>query len=460
MLYNLTLALPDRATFLTCLSSALTTDPANVKYRSVLWSEIDDFSALQETLGDSVAQSLASAAAGRIQHALSSEDLLAQLSDCEFAVLFANTDRADPTCDKIRAAFQLPFQVRSNTILVSLKLGVARASDDTDSPDRLLKAAQAVAIQTDFNERSITKSEGPESLSQQPGITDGIWLPGYIVGRFQITAMLGRGGMGEVYSAYDTLSKREVAIKVLAKQATNDPIALNRFHNEFRALAALSHPNILELYGVDTLAGRCFAYMELLKGETLKNKIKSGPLSLETSLNYAMQIAEGLAAAHRKGIVHRDLKPDNIFVTDDQHIKILDFGLARFANADEDPVIADKAGVLSSRTQPGVVLGTIGYMSPEQARGELADARSDVFSFGVVFYEMLCNKSAFPGSTIFEVLNALLQGEPSLQQCLPIPSDLEMVLKKCLHKDPKERFASAHDVAAELKKTVRKGRVA
>src|SRR5450432_4886290 len=221
--------------------------------------------------------------------------------------------------------------------------------------------------------------------------------PGTILGQYEICSPLGAGGMGEVYRAHDTRLDREVAIKVLPETLTADPDRLRRFEQEARAAAALNHPNILAVHQMATHEGVSYMVSELLDGETLRERLKRGPIPLRKAIDYAVQIARGLAAAHDKGIVHRDLKPENLFVTKDGRVKILDFGLAKLI---EPKPQADGVGpTMSLGTEPGVVMGTAGYMSPEQVRGQPADHRADIFAFGAVLYEMLAGTRAFQRST-------------------------------------------------------------
>src|SRR5205807_4353928 len=205
--------------------------------------------------------------------------------------------------------------------------------------------------------------------------------PGTILGQYEIRSPLGAGGMGEVYRAHDTRLDREVAIKVLPESLTADPDRLRRFEQEARAAAALNHPNILAVYQMATHEGVSYMVSELLDGETLRERLRRGPIPLRKAIDYAVQIAHGLAAAHDKGIVHRDLKPENLFVTKDGRVKILDFGLAKLTEVGQSGA-ATNLPTVTPGTEPGVVMGTLGYMSPEQVKGRPADARSDIFSFG------------------------------------------------------------------------------
>ena len=217
-------------------------------------------------------------------------------------------------------------------------------------------------------------------------------IPGTRLGSYEILALLGAGGMGEVYRAHDSQLHRDVAVKVLAN-LSSDLDRLRRFEQEARAAAALNHPNILAVYQLGTHDGAPYLISELLEGETLRGQVSRSRLSMRKAVDYAVQIARGLAAAHEKGIVHRDLKPENVFVTRDGRVKILDFGLAKLFQPQEPS--ASGVSTLTEGTDPGVVLGTIGYMSPEQVRGERSDHRTDIFAFGTILYEMLAGKRAF-----------------------------------------------------------------
>ena len=271
------------------------------------------------------------------------------------------------------------------------------------------------------------------------------------LGPYEIVAPLGAGGMGEVYRARDARLKRDVAIKVLPASFAADADRLGRFEQEAQAAGSLNHPNILAIYDVGTHEGSPYLVSELLEGETLRDRMAGGPFSPRKALGHALQIAHGLAAAHEKGIVHRDLKPENIFVTSDGRVKILDFGLAKLAHPQEDGS-ASHLATMGAGTEPGMVLGTLGYMSPEQARGKLADARSDIFSFGAILYEMLSGKRAFHGDSAADTLSAILMKDPpdlSLAAQSVSPG-LERVVRHCLEKAPEQRFHSAHDLAFDL----------
>ena len=273
--------------------------------------------------------------------------------------------------------------------------------------------------------------------------------PGTTLGPYEILAELGSGGMGEVYRATDTRLDREVAVKVLPDEVSDDPQALARFEREAKAIAALSHPNILAIYDVGRQQDVSFAVTELLEGETLRARLQGGALPPRKAVAYATQLAEGLAAAHERGITHRDVKPENVFITRDGRVKLLDFGLARTLETDEG--VAEAETRLDA-TQPNTVLGTLGYMSPEQVRGERADARSDVFAFGVVLYEMLGGRRAFRGRSAAETMSAVLRDDPpALSRVgVAVPSRLERIVGRCLEKSPGERFQSARDLAFVL----------
>jgi hypothetical protein len=274
--------------------------------------------------------------------------------------------------------------------------------------------------------------------------------PGTRLGPYEVTAPLGAGGMGEVYRARDTRLDRSVAVKILPEAFARDPNRLARFEREAKAIAALSHPNILSLHDFGEHEGTAYAVTELLEGETLRQRLAAGPLSPRKALEYAAHVANGLAAAHDKGIVHRDLKPANLFVTTDGRVKILDFGLAAHLEASAE----EQSGLKTEtrRTDPGTVLGTAGYMSPEQAAGQKADARSDLFSLGCVLYEMLSGKRVFVRDTVPETLTAILREDPpSLSEMTPpLPGPVERLVFHCLEKRPEDRFQSARDLAFAL----------
>jgi Tol biopolymer transport system component len=271
--------------------------------------------------------------------------------------------------------------------------------------------------------------------------------PGTKLGPYEIVAAIGAGGMGEVYRATDTRLERAVAIKVLPVSLAKDEDRLRRFELEAKTIATLNHPNIMGLHDIGTYEGAPFLVSELLEGETLRQKIEAGPIPTRRTVEYALGIAQGLAAAHAKGIVHRDLKPENIFITRDGRVKILDFGLAKLVRDEQSMETA--MTLTSPTTTPGMVLGTVGYMSPEQVRGEPSDERSDIFSFGTVLYEMLTGKRAFKRDTTAETMTAILKEEPSelSESGWQGPIGLQRILSRCLEKSPERRFQSASDLA-------------
>jgi len=269
--------------------------------------------------------------------------------------------------------------------------------------------------------------------------------PGTRVGDYEVHKLIGSGGMGEVYQARDLRLARNVAIKVLPTYLTNDPDRLRRFEQEAQAAAALNHPNIVAVHQMGFYEGAPYLVAELLEGHTIRELIKRGPLAWRNAIEYGVQIARGLAAAHGKGITHRDLKPENLFVTKDGHVKILDFGLAKLS----DP---RSAGHERAGTEVGLVMGTAGYMAPEQVRGQEVDYRADFFAFGSILYEMLCGQRAFKKPTAADTMSAILSEVPlTISQLVPtIPPGLQRVVHRCLEKNREKRFQSASDLAFAL----------
>ncbi len=274
--------------------------------------------------------------------------------------------------------------------------------------------------------------------------------PGTKLGPYEIVAPLGAGGMGEVYRARDTRLGRDVALKILPDSFAREPERLHRFEQEARAVAALNHPNILAIHDIGEQGGSPFLVSELLEGESLRAVLDRGALPQRKTIEYGVQIAHGLAAAHEKAIVHRDLKPENVFVTKDGNIKILDFGLAKLVrNTTDGP---DGLTLTSSHTVAGVVMGTAGYMAPEQVRGDSVDARTDIFAFGAVLYEMLSGRRAFHRDTTAETMTAVLKEDtPELADAShPISPALDRTVRRCLEKSPAQRFQSARDLSFAL----------
>ncbi len=277
-------------------------------------------------------------------------------------------------------------------------------------------------------------------------------MAGITLGRYRLLSPIGAGGMGEVYQALDTRLDREVAVKILPARLADNPDAMRRFEREAKAVAALSHPNILSIHDFGNEQGVSYAVMELLKGETLRSRLSHGALPWRKAVGIGGEIAEGLSAAHAKGITHRDLKPENIFLTSDGRTKILDFGLAR-VNASNSDGNNTSATTVPRITDAGVVMGTPGYMSPEQVRGAEVEAPSDIFSFGSVLYEIVTGRRPFVGKTVADTMAAILRDDPPdlAESGKNIPPDLEQVIIHCLEKNPAERFQSARDLAFALK---------
>ncbi|MGH9713476.1 MAG: protein kinase domain-containing protein [Candidatus Acidiferrales bacterium] len=272
-------------------------------------------------------------------------------------------------------------------------------------------------------------------------------------GPYEIVAPIGAGGMGEVYRAADTRLGRDVALKVLPQQFASDTDRLHRFEQEARAVAALNHPNILAVFDIGQQNGSSFLVSELLEGESLRTALDRGALPPRKTIEFGVQIAQGLAAAHEKGIVHRDLKPENIFITKDGRVKILDFGLAKLAQkAGGTSVELDSVTVTSSHTAAGVVMGTASYMAPEQVRGQAADPRTDIFAFGAVLYEMLSGKRAFRRDTSAETMTAVLKEDPPeiSDSTRAVSPALDRIVRRCLEKNPEQRFQSARDLSFAL----------
>jgi eukaryotic-like serine/threonine-protein kinase len=283
------------------------------------------------------------------------------------------------------------------------------------------------------------------NCARQMALTSGTKL-----GPYEIVSPLGAGGMGEVYRARDTRLDRAVAVKILPAAFSSDADRLHRFEHEARILSSLNHPNLLAIHDVGAQDGVHYLVSEFLEGQTLREKMNGGPLPQRKLTEYAVEVAKGLAAAHEKGIVHRDLKPENIFVTKDNRVKILDFGLAKYssgATSGENPTMTG-----ANPTTPGTVMGTVGYMAPEQVRGQAVDHRSDLFSFGAILYEMTSGKRAFKGDSSVETMNAILKEEPPelRESSMRVSPGLERIVRHCLEKEPGMRFQSARDLAFDL----------
>ena len=276
---------------------------------------------------------------------------------------------------------------------------------------------------------------------------------GQTINHYKIISVLGAGGMGEVYRALDTRLGREVAIKLLPAAFSNDQDRLRRFEQEARAAGMLNHPNVLTIYDIGAHEGAPYIVSEMLTGETLRERLRRARLPLRRVIDYALQIARGLAAAHEARIVHRDLKPENLFITRDGRVKILDFGIAKLTETKSEPVDSEReTSLLEIKTSPGMVLGTVGYMSPEQVRGDQVDHRADIFAVGAILYEMLTGRRAFEGDLAIAVMNAILKEEPAeISEAKPaVPPALIRVVQHCLEKNREERFQSVADVAFYL----------
>jgi serine/threonine protein kinase len=272
--------------------------------------------------------------------------------------------------------------------------------------------------------------------------------PGARLGSYEILGAIGAGGMGEVYRARDPRLGRDVAIKILSAELSADPAALARFEREATSVAKLSHPNVLSIFELASDNGTAFVVTELVDGETLRARLEAGPLAARRAVNYGLQIARGMGAAHARGIVHRDLKPENVMITRDDLVKILDFGLAKSVQSVE----ADVTIGPDLKTGAGMVLGTFGYMAPEQARGQNVDHRADIFAFGALTYEMLSGQRAFSGETAADTMTAVLTKDPPDLDVarLAIAPGLERIVRRCLEKTPDLRFQSANDLAFAL----------
>src|SRR5258706_4538708 len=279
---------------------------------------------------------------------------------------------------------------------------------------------------------------------------------GVRVGPYEILALLGVGGMGEVYKARDTRLQRVIALKTLPAEKVADADRKRRFLIEAQAASRLNHPNIVTIHDISEENGLCFIAMEFVAGSTLEQMNTGSGLPLKQAMKYAGEIADAFAAAHTAGIIHRDLKPANIIITEDGRVKLLDFGLAKLV---EPAVLAAEAGTATLRTVPGAIMGTAAYMSPEQAQGRELDARSDIFSFGLVWYEMLCGQRAFQGDSWISTLAAILHNEPRPLRDInaSIPASVEQHVTRCLRKDPSQRFHTMLDVKKALADTALPG---
>src|SRR5262245_52990211 len=275
--------------------------------------------------------------------------------------------------------------------------------------------------------------------------------PGTRLGSYEILSLIGAGGMGEVYRAQDSRLKRAVAVKIVPEAMAGEPERIFRFEREAELLASLNHPNIATVHDFEEAAGRRFLVMELVEGETLAERLKRGPLPIDEALEIARQITEALEAAHQKGIIHRDLKPANIKILPDGKVKVLDFGLAKIYESETSSLDDSNSPTLLSSIGDGAILGTAAYMSPEQARGNPVDKRTDIWALGCVIYEMLSGKQAFAGDNVSDTIASVLREEPRWR-ALPstTPRSIRVMLERCLQKDSRRRLRDAGDARIEI----------
>ena len=305
--------------------------------------------------------------------------------------------------------------------------------------DRLLAAHEQAGS---FIETSPAPPPAPPAMRLQPGER---------IGRYEVSGLLGAGGMGEVYRAHDPRLGRPVAIKVVPRAFSADLDRLRRFEQEARAAAALAHPNVVAVHDLGTHDGQPYIVSEFLEGQTLRRAAAAGPLPVQKVLEYGIQMCRGLTAAHDSGIVHRDLKPENLFITEDGRLKILDFGLAKLTEGRQFDGAPPAIGTETAMTTPHAIIGTVGYMSPEQVSGRPVDTRSDLFSAGAVLYELCSGRRAFPGNDAIEILSAILKEEPeNLHDTNVLSAGLNRLIRRCLEKNPRDRFQSARDLAFTL----------
>jgi len=327
--------------------------------------------------------------------------------------------------------------------------------DQACEGDEELRREVASLLASDEQAGSFLAAPATEVMARSVAAEGASSLIGRLIGAYQVQSLLGAGGMGEVYLARDIRLGRKVAIKVLTAFIAQDVDRLRRFEREARAISALNHPNILTVYDIGAYEGLPYIVAELLEGQELRAQLpptaEAGALPLRMALGYAQQVAHGLAAAHEKGVVHRDLKPENLFVLADGRVKILDFGLAKLKPHGEAG-LDSQAAAQNQLTDPGAVMGTVGYMAPEQVRGHETDHRADIFAFGVILYEMFSGRRPFVGESPIEVMNAILKEEPPElgEANVKISPQLEKIVRRCLEKRPERRFQSTSDLCFAL----------
>jgi serine/threonine protein kinase len=319
-----------------------------------------------------------------------------------------------------------------------------------DRPEFLDRVCSSDASLRSEVERLLSSSDRARSSFLESSFLFVTLMPGTMLGDYKVMELIGSGGMGEVYRARDTRLRRDVAIKVLPSPLLHDGERLRRFEQEAQATAALNHPNILAVFQMGTYESAPYIVSELLDGNTLREELRRGPMPVRKAIDFAVQVARGLAAAHDKGIVHRDLKPENIFITNDGRAKILDFGLAKLTQGHREP--GGSFTTATDGTDPGVLMGTAGYMSPEQVSGKPADHRADIFAFGAILYEVLTGQRAFQKPTSVETMSAILNEDPVAPSKLAptIHPALEKVVRRCLERSAAKRFQSASDLALAL----------
>lgn len=334
---------------------------------------------------------------------------------------------------------ELPAEERSAWLAES-------CSDDTELRREIEGLLEEAAAPMDFLKQPVF--EAARTVLAEPARDE--LAPGTTLNRYQIISLLATGGMGQVYLAKDTQLKRQVVLKILKPTFPKDETGLRRFEREAHAASALNHPNILTIHEFCKLDGLHFIASEYVEGVTLRKKLSNGPLDLNTTVNISIQIASALDVAHAAGIIHRDIKPENVMVRNDGLVKILDFGIAKLMPRQ----LTAGAAVPSASTKPGILMGTAAYMSPEQAKGEALDARTDLFSFGIVLYEMTTGALPFPGDNAGMMLEKILMRKPTAPILLnaAVPANLDSIINKALEKDRSRRYQRASDIRSDLQR--------